>query len=1021
MTFVVGDDGLIGAFESAAAAAAAATSAPPGNRLALHTGEARLHDDGRYTGAALHRCERLRDIASGGQTLLTSVTASLVAQALPAGSSLRDLGVHRLRDLSHPDRVFELRSDAAGGESPPLRSLDAYPNNLPIQPTSFVGRQAELAAVDELLPIRRLVTIAGAGGSGKTRLAARAAAEQAHRWRDGVWWVELGAVGDPAVVSDLVASAANVPVEPAVGPLRSLTLQLADRRALVCLDNCEHVLDAAAEVADELLRTCPEVSVIATSREPLDVAGEAVWRVPTLTGDEALSLFVERAAQVRPWFTLDPSNQAAIRRMCARLDGIPLALELAAAWLGTLTPQQIESGLDDRFALLVRGRRGVPARQQTLAASMAWSHDLLEQPDRVVFRRLGVFAGDFDLAAARSVCAHDEVLVSLGRLVDKSLVVAEERDGHARYRLLETIRQYAEDRLRDAGEADDARDRHLDHYLAVVDRSQGELDRDKDAWLGCVEAQYDNLRAALEWGLSAGDPERGRRLAAALAWLWHMTGHGQEGMAFLGRALRRADDARSPLQARLLTAVALVADTAAPLELEYDAAQRALELAGEQGGERLRCLPLALSAVGQFYTDFDAAWELAVEAQRSGEVAGDPFVVDGSRGLRGIILHLRDRHDDARPLLQAAVDGLLGRRDRSVSATLVGFQARAASYTGDSERARRLAERAVDIAAPLGDYHRVGTARSVLALVRGLAGDVDGGLRLTEPFLRLVEGEVFVPEMARALGTLQLWRGELVDAVRWLEPESRSTDRGAETYLAAQALPPLGAALRRLGRDEEASEVLERGVRIARALGMPRILADALEQQAELAAPDDRGRAIELHHQALTLRVEHGLRTFYADSLDALAAASDSPEYAARVLGAADRARDTMGYPRRPVDRGAHEALVAELRSTLDAGAFTEAAAAGARATLDEAVAYVRRTRGTRRRPAGGWASLTPTERDVVRLAAEGHSNPEIGRRLFMSRSTVKTHLSHVYAKLGVANRTELAALAAAHLAARPP
>jgi ATP/maltotriose-dependent transcriptional regulator MalT len=468
--------------------------------------------------------------------------------------------------------------------------------------------------------------------------------------------------------------------------------------------------------------------------------------------------------------------------------------------------------------------------------------------------------------------------------------------------------------------------------------------------------------------------------------------------------------------------VALVADVAAPLDVEFDAAQEALELADELGEERLRCLCLALSAVGQFYTDFDAAWEISLEAERVAEAAGDVFVPDGARALQGIILHLRDRHGEARPLLHLAADGLLGRRDRSVSATVLGFRARSELYTGEIELAREVAEQAVRTAEPLGDYHRVGTTRSVLALVHGTGGDVDAGLRLIEPFLRLVEGagsEVFVPELARVLGTLLLWRGELEDAVRWLEPESRSTDRGADTFIAAQALPPLAEALRRLGRRDEAAAVLERGVGVARALGMPRVLADAFEQQAELAAEDDPDRAVDLHHEALAVRVEHGLRTFYVDSLDALAALAargERADHAARVLAASDRSREDMGHPRRPLVEPAHAALVAELRSALGGEAFTEAWTAGARMTLDDAVAYARRTRGARRRPPGGWASLTPTELDVVRLAVEGHNNPEIGARLFMSRSTVKTHLSHVYTKLGVANRTELAALAAAQL-----
>jgi predicted ATPase/DNA-binding NarL/FixJ family response regulator len=923
------------------------------------------------------------------------------------------------------------RAMTTGTESPHRDARARVPHNLPVQLTGFVGRRAERAGVGRAVAGRRLVTLTGVGGAGKTRLAAQVAADQAERWPDGVWWVELGAVTDAAEVAEVVASTIGVLVEPVRGPLGSVTVALADRRTLVCLDNCEHVLEGAAEVAAALLRACPEVTVLATSREPLGLPGEAVWQVPPLTADDALALFVERAGAVRPGFTLDASGEAAVRAMCARLDGIPLALELAAAWLRTLTPQQIEAGLDDRFGLLVRGPRGAVPRQQTLAASIDWSHALLEEHDRVVFRRLAAFPGGFGLEAARSVAAagpvaRGDVLGALGRLVDKSLVVAAECGPEARYRLLETIREFAADRLEEAGEVAATRDRHLAHVLAFAEGIEPELRRDMDAWRTRLELEQANLRTALDWGLAAPDPEPGRRLAAALPWLWHLHGQGQEGIDFLRRAIRRAPQDRSRLQARLLTGVALVADTASPFGLEFDAAQRALEIATEQGDEPLRALCLTLSAVGRFFTDFDAAWRLSVEALEVAEAAGDAFVVDAARALQGIILHLRDRHEAAEPLLRSAVEGLL-RRHRGIAATTLGFQAGGALSTGRLELARRLATKAVRVAEPLGDYHRVGSTRSVLALVLGAGGQVDAGLEVMAPVLRLVEGaenDVFVPGMARTMGALELWRGRPEAAARWFEREARSTDGGAETWIAAQAMPGLAAALRAAGHLDRARDVLERALAVARGLGMPRVAAEALEQQAHLAAADDPDRAVDLHHEALAERVEHGLRTFYVDSLDALAALgarAQPTSETVRVLAASDRARDAMAYPRDPDGRLAHDTTVRRLRAALGDRAFAEAWAEGARLSLEEAVAYVRRARGSRGRPSTGWASLTPTELEVVRLVVDGLSNPEIGRRLFMSRGTVKAHLSHVYAKLGVANRTELATQAGQRLRPTPP
>ncbi len=954
-----------------------ALAALPGGPAAVHTGDVLIRDDGTPTGPAVRRCEHLRALAEDSRILVSARAAAALGDAV----TLHDLGVHRLPDLTAPERVFEL------GEPPeprPLRSLDAVPNNLPVQLTGFVGRDAEVRDVRRQLAGARLVTLAGPGGSGKTRLAAQVAAST--EWPDGVWWVELDAVTD---VAERVAATLGVPVEPRIGAARSVATELRDRRVLLCLDNCEHVPDGAAEVAVELLRSCPEVAVLTTSREPLAVPGETVWRVPPLAVEEAVALFVERAGAVRPLFTLDASSAAAVRSICTRLDGIPLAVELAAAWLGTLAPHQIDAGLEDRFALLTRGPRGVPARQRTLEGSLAWSHDQLDEEDRAVFRRLAVFAGGFTLDAA----GGPAVLPALGRLVDKSLVLAEE----GRYRLLETLREYAAARLAEAGETGAARDRHLDHYLALAEAAEPDLDRDKDAWRARVEPERDNLRAALEWGLAQEDPGRGRRLAAAVAWLWNLHGRGHEGLAYLRRAVARRPDDRTPLQARLLTGMGLVADTTAPFDVE--AAQRGLDLATELGEAGLRARCLSLTALGHLYTDLDTAWDVAVEAEKVAEDAGDGFARDSALMLRGIVRFARDRHDEAAPLLDEAAEGLLRRGDRGLASTVLSVRSGIALAAADLPRARELAGQAVDVAAPLGDFHRVNTTLCRLALVHCAAGDVDAGFRVMEPFLRLLEtaGDVFVPGMAGVLGELHWRRGEFEEALRWFEREAVPG-----TYMAAQGLAERGALLRALGRVDEAAEILTTAVELTRRWSLPAPLADALDQQGYLAEP---AQAAELHHEALSLRLDRGLRLGVLAGLDALTtllARTGREADAARVLVSASQARAELGVPRRP-----------SAQAELDALGL---ATAEPPMTFDDVVAFVRRARGSRGRPSSGWGSLTPTELEVVKLAAEGCTNPEIGTRLFMSRGTVKTHLAHVYAKLGIANRTELATLAAARL-----
>ncbi|MEU0470243.1 LuxR C-terminal-related transcriptional regulator [Amycolatopsis sp. NPDC006131] len=810
----------------------------------------------------------------------------------------------------------------------------------PPQLTPFVGRSEELRALAAELAANRLVTVAGPGGCGKTRLALQVAGTH-----DDVRWADLTATNDPTVVPELLAAATGTLLTPDHG---SLARQIGDRRMLLCLDNCEHVLAAAADAALEVITTCPNVTVLATSREPLGVPGERVWRVPSLNAADAAALFTARSGV---------PDTGATTTLCARLDGIPLAIELAAAWSGTLTVAEILDGLDDRFALLVRGPRGVAARHQTLAASMAWSHDLLDEPDRVLFRRLGVFSGGFTLDAAAGVCGpRMEVLTGLGRLVDKSLVIADTAGPTTRYRMLETIRQYAVAKLAAAGEADDVRDRHLDTFGAIVEAAAPLLDTDKDAWRAAVGPDQENLRAAIEHGLAADDPDRGRRLAAGLAWLWHLNGRGHEGIALLRRAIDRGPDG-TELQARLLTGLALVADTTG---LDNDAARTALEIVPDDGMATL------LSALGELARDFDTAAKLA-ERARADE---NGFVRDGATALLGIIAHLRDDHATAMPLLETAVSGLTSRRDRGVASTALSFHAASALYTGQVAQARELAAEAVRMARPLEDYHRIGSATSVFALVEGTAGNLDAARAALDPMVRLVYGAKsppFVPGLARAKGCLHLWSGEPAEAADWFRRDGTPA-----------ALVGLAEALRLSGNPEEAAEVCERALTAARQAGMPKVIADALEQSAFLSDSED------LHHEALAIRLGHGLWLNCVSSLEALA---DEP-----LRQACERAKRDMGLPHGPV--------------------------AGKAMELREAIDYARRARGKRGRPSSGWASLTPTEESVVRLAVQGLNNPQIATRLFMSRSTVKTHLSHIYAKLGVTNRTELAAASAERPAA---
>ena len=900
----------------------------------------------------------------------------------------------------------------------------SHGRGVPAELSTFIGRRTEIADVAQRVTQRRLVTLTGVGGCGKSRLAGHVAS-RLDDWADGVWWIDLGAVIDPALVSRTVATAVGVRVQPDGDPLRAVTEQLGERRALLCLDTCEHVLDAVAEVVGVVLRACPGVSVLATSREALNVPGEAVYRVPPLADDDALALFGDRAALAAHAFQLREHDEDA-RTICARLDGIPLAIELAAAWVRHLNPAEIAQGLADSFQLLDGVYRRTVPRQQTLSASMAWSHDLLEPPDRVVFRRLAVFAGSFDLEAATPVCgggdvSGSEVAVSLRRLVDRSLVVVQQNDRGSRFRLLDTVRHHATDRLAAADEVAPTRDRHLDHYLELAEAVEPRLEHDQDHWRDVMAVQADNIHAALRWGLSAPvvSDGRGRRLTAAMARLWFVQGQAREGLDFTIRALAHDPEARTALQARLLSGAAMLAMISGRRDAVTEWASRGTGIAAEVGDDRTRARCLLMEAFPFFFTDFERCGDLAAEAYALGIAAEDPFVRDWALVQEAYSLTTRERHADAVDLATRAYAASAPRGDRFCAAFARGVELFAELYAGRVREAVEIGRDMMAIVAPLGDYFAVGTNTANAAHAQGMAGDTDDALALMDSVNALAEapGADVVGATATA-GMLYLWHGDVARARYWFEQGTTYSTHVGDDWTAARCLPGLVSTLRRQGLRAEAVDKARYALEVAKGFGSPLITSGVLDEQALLVLDDDPAAAEDLHHEAMAIRRSSGLTLFLADSLDLLAGVAsrrDRGTEAVRLLAAGDVARARMGYPRAPVDLGMHEALVAALRAALGDAGFDDAYAEGSGLDLDQAVALASRGRGGRGRPTAGWASLTPTEVAVAQLVMEGLTNPEIGTRLFISRATVKTHLSHIYAKLGVANRTELATLTSKH------
>ena len=723
-------------------------------RMGVHSGEASRTEAG-LVGLSVHRAARVAAVGHGGQTLVSAATAALLGDSMPVGASLKDLGLHRLKDLGPPGQIFQLEADGLATAFPPLRSLDnpKLLNNLPVQVSSFIGREAELSEVGRLIAASRLVTLTGSGGAGKTRLALQLAAGLLDGSGDGVWFVDLAPLQDPELVAVTVANVLGIPVDEGRPAADTLIDAVGRQSLLVLLDNCEHVIDACAKLADALLRSCPNVVLLATSREPLGIAGEYVYRVPSLDtpaeddttesigNSEAVRLFTDRAAQHGVALAWDERTTPVAGRICRRLDGIPLAIELAAARLRVMPVTELDARLDQRFSLLTGGSRAALPRQQTLLAMVNWSWELLNTAERQVLARLSVFAGGFDLAAAEAVTAGgsihvDEAVAHLGTLVNKNLVQFNDSGtGPARYRLLETVRQYTARQLerQDPEAAPDARTSHRDYYLALAQSAAPQLiAHDQAAWLDLLDLELDNLRAAIAFSLAQPDPASGLQLVTALRVFWKARGHATEGVDSL-RALLAAPTAPGAtlLRARALAAAAYLLDQTGGYALAEEYCEEALAIAGSAGDGFLTADLLYVRAYVLLRRGRqDTALPLIEEGLALARRLGEPHLTASLLAVRAFAVDVEGDHAGA--ARDAAESLLLYRQagDRLQVGTMVGNLGYAELSLGDLDSARRHLLESLDIARALDDHY--GVVYETFNL--GLAEYLSGSLRAAEAF-----------------------------------------------------------------------------------------------------------------------------------------------------------------------------------------------------------------------------------------------------------------------------------------------
>jgi predicted ATPase/class 3 adenylate cyclase len=834
--FATAPDALAAALDVQRSLAAEDFSAVEGIRVrvALHTGQS-TERDGDYFGPTVNRVARLLAIGHGGQVLVSDACTELLQGETLQHCGLRDLGAHRLKDLAQPERVHQLVAPDLLQEFPALRSLDHLSNNLPAQLTSFVGREDAVAEIKALLEQDRLVTLVGTGGAGKTRCAIHVGAEMVDGSRDGVWLAELAPISDPSLVASVIARALNVQESPNRPILEALLTYLKRRRLLLILDNCEHVIEEARRVVAAIVHGCPEVRILATSREGLNIAGEEVYRVPSLAVPsegarsleelsrcEAVQLFSDRALSGDKRFTLNDENIPHVAEICCRLDGIPLAIELAAARVKILSPKQLTEMLDERFRVLTGGDRSALPRHRTMRALIDWSYDLLSDDERALFRKLSIFAAGFTLQTASAVCSGEAIdelatLDLLSSLVDKSLVHAEQVGDGVRYGLLESTRQYGRERLAERGEYAAVAQAHAVAFLALGEELNRIFETTPErVWLANAEPELENFRAALSWALGAqGDVLLGQRLAGALRPAW--------------TRLAAAEGQRRIQAARDLT----VGEIPAPVDAALDLAEAALATALAQ--PKTAC----------------------------------------ARAERALALY----HELDDPLRVAQARHLLGR-------ALVNL--------GNVEKGEMMLVAALEEARALGVHSVIGDVLQSLALARGQVGDVAAARPLFAEALamfRSVGAERAVSHLAGNLAEVEFHAGNTVDALR-LENEALATYHSFNHTLgAAIALCNIAAYLTALERYDEARISGRDSLVAARDAQWEAGGTWALQHLAAIAArrpPDDAEHGRDDRQRAARLL---GYVDARLAALEALREYTEQQEYDAMILAL----RDALG------------------------------------------------------------------------------------------------------------------------------
>ena len=864
-------------------------------RMGIHTGTSHLNETSAptvYSGyATLAATQRIMSAGHGDQVLLSGATRELVRDTLPTDSELQDLGEKRLKDLLRPEHLYQLNISGLPTTFPPLKTLDSFPNNLPTQLTSFIGRENEIAELKQELNKHRLVTLTGSGGTGKTRLSLQVAAELLEKFDHGVWFIELAPITDPDLISQTILSTIGVQEQQGRSPLDVLKEYLHNKQPLIVLDNCEHLVSASAEVVNTLLNAAPNLKIMASSREALGVKGEASYPVPSLSLPdiknlpvieqlsqyEAVRLFIDRALLVAPHFVVDKDNAPFIAQICYRLDGIPLAIELAAARIKIMSIEQISQRLDDRFRLLTGGARTALPRQQTLRALIDWSYDILSENERLLLRRLSVFAGGWTLEAAEEVCAGVErdtqsispydILDLLTQLVNKSLVVVMEQSQgrETRYRMLETIRQYTREKHLEAGGSEIIRQQHLTFFVKLTEQAKPELHRPNQAfWLNKLDDELDNLRMALEWALS-GDGEDGLRIITNTTRFWFFRNTPHELGKWLAQLLQR-----------------------------YDKPDRL----------RAKSLSIQSQCVVQ-HGNFDEACQLAEQSLELARTLKDKKAEASSLLNLGQVIGLQGNLELGNTLVQESLTLYQDLRDKIGQASATAWLS---NHSNDMERSKAFAREALRFYRELGDPDRVAWYLTTLAQQTIWDGDLSPHVADWLEEARLIHDQLG-NQSGRSTtlllsGSLAFWRGDYEQARIFWEESIALSEHTGSALNASWSRVNLAYAVLRQGNLSQAIEIFR--------------------------------LTVQQFHQA-----NNAIGVVYAlEGLASLYTHQEHPERAAQLFAWTDMMRDKIGDHRPPIEQASVERDLAIIQATLNDAEFEKLSTEGRLITTEQVVAF---------------------------------------------------------------------------------